>query len=116
MNEREIRRIVGDIHHPKYRFRVESPGIYRSHTSIVMSCQGKCSRTGKNYSWDRRRAVSESQSKSEIVQMCFAMVLSSEEHEAREQFEFKNAKVFSPHFDIEDLVVIARERAYAGER
>jgi hypothetical protein len=46
--------------------------------------------------------------RSELVQTAFKAVLTSIEHEAREQFTYKGARVFGPHFDIEALVSACR--------
>jgi hypothetical protein len=37
------------------------------------------------------------------VQTAFKCVLTSIEHEAREQFTYSGARVFGPHFDVDAL-------------
>jgi N-acetylglucosamine kinase-like BadF-type ATPase len=43
---------------------------------------------------------------SEVVQTALKAVLTAVEHEAREQFTYKGAAIFGPHFDVEDLVAL----------
>ncbi|AMV34552.1 hypothetical protein VN12_20680 [Pirellula sp. SH-Sr6A] len=42
--------------------------------------------------------------KSEIVQTAFNAVLTALEHEAREDFKYRGARIFAPHFDVDSLV------------
>jgi hypothetical protein len=41
--------------------------------------------------------------KSEIVSTALKAVLTAEEHEAREQFQYKSKTIFGPHFDVDKL-------------
>lgn len=45
---------------------------------------------------------------SEIVQTAFKAVMTAVEHETRELFKFKSARVYQPHFDVHALVEFAR--------
>ena len=55
--------------------------------------------------------------KSEIVQTAFKCVITSMEHRAREGFLYKGARVFGPHFDIDDLWAVCQAgRENAGGR
>lgn len=52
---------------------------------------------------------------SEIVQTMFKCCLTSMEHRTREHFKYKDARVFGPHFDVEDLVTLCKNgRENAG--
>ena len=51
----------------------------------------------------RKWMLSEHMTKSELIQTCLKAVLTAEEHEAREQFLYKNKAVFAPHFDVDVL-------------
>lgn len=53
---------------------------------------------------------------SELVQTAFKCVLTSVEHEAREQFTYQGARIFGPHFDIEALAALARAGMYDKRR
>ncbi len=44
---------------------------------------------------------------SEIVQTAFSAVKWAEEHEMRELFTYKGQRIFGPHFDVQDLVLLA---------
>lgn len=48
--------------------------------------------------------------KSEIVQTALLAALVAEEHETREAFRYKGAKIFGPHFDADTMVEIAKKR------
>ncbi|MBX3660703.1 MAG: hypothetical protein KF740_19890 [Ramlibacter sp.] len=52
----------------------------------------------------RKWLLSRHMTRSELVQTAFKCVLTSVEHETREQFTYKGARVFGPHFDVEGLV------------
>lgn len=51
----------------------------------------------------RRWVIRPDASDSEIVQTAFKLVLTSIEHEAREQFQFNHRAIFGPHFDVYKL-------------
>lgn len=54
---------------------------------------------------------------SEIVQTAFKCCLTSMEHRTREAFKYKDARIFGPHFDVEDLVTLCKNgREDAGGR
>nr|WP_315206420.1 hypothetical protein [uncultured Albidiferax sp.] len=46
---------------------------------------------------------------SEVVQTALKCVLTSLEHEARENFKYKGAPIFGPHFDVDDLAVLCAD-------
>lgn len=56
----------------------------------------------------RKWLLSPGMTDSEIVQTAFKCVLTSMEHRAREHFTYKGARVFAPHYDVEDLVALCR--------
>lgn len=54
---------------------------------------------------------------SEIVQTAFKLCLTSMEHRTRELFKYKGARIFGPHFDVDDLVTLCKDgREDAGGR
>ncbi|MBX3588821.1 MAG: hypothetical protein KF796_19490 [Ramlibacter sp.] len=55
----------------------------------------------------RKWLLSRHMTRSELVQTALKCVLTSVEHEAREQFTYKGARVFGPHFDVEALAALA---------
>ena len=54
----------------------------------------------------RKWLLSEHMTPSEVVQTALKCVLTSLEHEARENFKYKGAPIFGPHFDVDDLAVL----------
>jgi len=65
----------------------------------------------------RRWLLSPAMTDSEIVQTAFKCALTSFEHRAREGFTFRGARIFGPHFDVNDLVSLcATGRENAGGR
>lgn len=59
----------------------------------------------------RKWVISEHCTPSELVQTAFKAVSTALEHEAREAFTYRGARIFGPHFDVEQLVCLA---TYAG--
>jgi len=68
------------------------------------------------YQYTRRWLLAPKMTTSEIVQTAFKCVLTSLEHEGREQFRYRGQPIFGPHFDVNDLVTLARERHTNGAR
>lgn len=64
----------------------------------------------------RKWLLSPSMTDSEIVQTAFKCALTSAEHRAREAFTYRGARIFGPHFDVEDLVKLCADREDAGGR
>lgn len=55
----------------------------------------------------RKWLLSEHMTKSELVQTAFKAVVTALEHEAREHFLYKGRPVFGPHFDVDELSLLA---------
>lgn len=65
----------------------------------------------------RKWLVSPEMTDSEIVSTAFKCALTSMEHRCREEFLYKEARIFGPHFDVEDLVRLCQDgREAAGGR
>ena len=66
----------------------------------------------------RKWHISRHAVKSEIVQTAFKLCLTSMEHRTREAFLYKGERIFGPHFDVEALYEIARQRQldYRGKQ
>lgn len=64
----------------------------------------------------RKRLVTPAMTNSEIVQTAFKLALTSMEHRTREAFKYRNARIFGPHFDVEDLVSLCVLRENVGGR
>lgn len=65
----------------------------------------------------RKWLLSQHMTKSELVTTALKAVLTAEEHEAREQFSYKNIRIFDPHVDVEALVeAYTRDDLWAEKR
>lgn len=60
----------------------------------------------------RKWYISPFMTESEIVETCWAMVCRSALHIAGEHFEYKGARVYSPHFDINARIELANQKAF----
>jgi hypothetical protein len=58
----------------------------------------------------RRWWLSEHMTRSEIVQTALMAVLAAEEHEVREHFRYRGAAIFGPHFDVDQLHLLAQSK------
>lgn len=57
--------------------------------------------------YGRRWMLSSEMSASEIVQTALMAVLAAEEHEAREEFIYRGARVFQPHIDVDAIAILS---------
>lgn len=65
----------------------------------------------------RRWLLSPAMTDSEIVSTAFKLCLTSAEHRCREAFKYKSARIFGPHFDVNDLAELCHNgREAAGGR
>ena len=65
----------------------------------------------------RKWLLSPHMTESEMIQTAFKCVLTSMEHRTREHFKYKNARIFGPHFNVNDLVRLCHTgRDNAGGR
>jgi hypothetical protein len=60
----------------------------------------------------RKWLLSPHMTRSEIVQTCFKLVMTSMEHRAREGFTYRGKRVFGPHFDVEALWQICADKRF----
>lgn len=56
----------------------------------------------------RRWLLSPEMTVSEIVQTAFKCCMTSMEHRTREAFTYREARIFGPHFDVEQLVELCQ--------
>lgn len=57
----------------------------------------------------RKWLLSTHMTRNEIVQTCFLAVLTAVEHEVRENFRYRERKIFNPHFSPDVLWEVARK-------
>lgn len=55
--------------------------------------------------------LEEEMTDSEVVLTAFKAILTAEEHETRENFRYKNAKIFNPHIDVDTLVELTKKKS-----
>ncbi len=96
------RRVLNEVSFPGYRFRLSEAN---DHLILQVECDDTCNVTGKKIHWKGRKwRLSLHMTKSEIVQTAFKAVLTAVEHETRENFTYKGASIFDPHYDVDRLV------------
>jgi len=124
-NSKLLRRtydLIKDIHFPNYFFYAEEKhgGVmlwaqYYEHN--VYTPKGTMQATKPEKQVTRKWRLTPSMTDSEIVQTAFKCIITSAEHRTREHFTFMKQRVFSPHYNVYDLVEICREgKSAAGGR
>lgn len=106
MNIAHARAILRLVKFPGYTFRVE--GDFIGVTYLQASFDAPCSLDGGAPATQttRKWQLSVHMTPSELVQTALKCVLTSQEHEAREQFTYRGKAIFGPHFDVEQLVAL----------
>ena len=54
----------------------------------------------------RKWVLSQHMTKSEVVATAFKAILTAEEHETRENFKYRGAPIFHPHYNVDILVEV----------
>jgi hypothetical protein len=112
MTKQGICLILNDVSYKDWDFSVlEENGILFLQISLISECACRAG-LGSMEHYCRKWRLSPRITKSEVVQTAFMAVMAAEEHEARENFKFKVAAVFSPHFDIEALVSLYKHKRW----
>lgn len=112
MTLEEARAVVADVAFPGYRFRVEPLGSGAEHFYLQAHFDAPDVDAPDQVETQatRKWLVSRHMTRSELVQTALKCVLTSVEHEAREQFAYRGRRVFGPHLSVEVLARIADER------
>ncbi len=96
----DLKQILAEVSFPGYDFAF-SKG---RRTYLQATFTAVCAKTGHRLLQHTRKwYVSQEATKSEVVQTMFKCVLTSVEHEARENFKYKGRAVFGPHINVEAL-------------
>jgi hypothetical protein len=77
------------------QLQVEEPDV---HTGVSATLRGR--------PW----LISRHATKSEIIQTAFTAVTTWQEHEAREHFRYRDAQIFGPHFNVDQLAELWRNQ------
>ena len=105
-----MRQILSNVIFPEYDFEIKEKGgvlflqaSYRENDVV----------TGKpELQKTRKWQLSEFMTKSELVQTAFKCVLTSAEHRVREHFLYDGERVYSPHYDVDALARLCREKKF----
>jgi hypothetical protein len=103
---RRVASVLHSVEFPGYTWHVTEDGDgVRFHARFFAPCNvnGGEPEEQRTRRWGIRPAASDS----EIVATAFKCVLTSLEHEAREQFKYRGRAVFGPHMDVEELWKLA---------
>jgi len=60
----------------------------------------------------RKWRISPRTSKSEFVQTAFVAIITAEEHEIREDFKYKGAAIFAPHYNVDALISLYEKKSF----
>lgn len=109
----QVRDILRDVKFKDFEFLVQTTddGFH-----LQIRCEENDALTGEPVlQTGRKWFIEKSARPSEIVQTAFKAVVTWQEHEAREHFRYREAGVFSPHFNISSLVKLWKEKHAAEE-
>ena len=109
-----LRLVLGRIVYPGFSFELGHKG---GEPFLRIHCAGICNTTGAPLAWNGRKwMLSRHMTVSEVVQTAFKAVMTALEHEARENFKYRGAAIFGPHFNVERLVALANDPDAFDER
>jgi len=109
-NLENLQSIVRSCRFERYNFRVSEGhgGINLQATYVDADIV-----TGKpTLQHTRKWLLTPPMTRSEVVQTCFKLVMTSMEHRAREGFTYRGKRVFGPHFDVEALWQICADKRF----
>lgn len=102
----EINAVVNRIRYKNWGFKVATE---RNAMFLQVRFLAPDNETGEpELQHGRKWSLSRHMTPSEIVTTALKAVLTAEEHEAREQFKYRDVAIFGPHIDVEALVSQAR--------
>jgi hypothetical protein len=116
LSRKEIEEIVARVEFDGFNFRVHEEVTFVNEaqemtTGLYLQLHWRApdNVTGEpdTYQSSRKWRLSPFMTRSEIVSTCFKAVMTAIEHEAREQFTYRGAAIYGPHFDVEALVDLA---------
>lgn len=95
--------IVDRVEFPGYDFVITPrPDGFTIHARFLSPCNVAGGKPEMQST--RKWFVSQNSCASEVVGTCLKLVLTSLEHEAREQFKYRGVAVYGPHHDLDKLV------------
>lgn len=101
----QVREMLDGISYLNYQFHSEEcPGGFH----IWITSMEEDNYTGEEaLQVGRKWYVSNHCTRSDVVRTAFKAVSTWSEHEAREKFKYKGARIFSPHLDVETMIARA---------
>lgn len=111
MNTDQAKAILTDVQFPGFNFELHGDFTGMTYLVAIFAAPDADGQKGWLPQTSRKWLLSKHMVKSELVQTAFLCVLTCLEHEAREQFKFKGARVFGPHFDVDRLVQLCNQDA-----
>lgn len=108
MTLEEVEQILAHVQYRDWKFRVMAKG---DGFLVQVVFNAPCVDSGRMKEHHGRKwYVSSHAVSSEVVQCAYVAMQRAVAHEAAEEFTYKGARVFNPHFDVEDLVELARTK------
>lgn len=105
MNVDQFRELLSKVKYKDWQFTVGEDGDRPYLQLKFAACDSK---TGEETHWSARKwFLSPHMTPSEVIQTAFKAVLTAEEHEAREQFQYRCRAIFGPHFNVDKLWEVA---------
>lgn len=107
----QIKSIIEEVEYKQWTLKIleENRIIF---LQVVFEKKCSCGRDLKMIHYGRKWRISPKITKSELVQTAFKAIISAEEHEIREDFKYKGASIYGPHFNIENLVEIYQRKKF----
>lgn len=106
MTPNEIRELLTLVTFPGYMWHLEDNGRFWLQARFY----APCNKTGApQIQYTRKWYISAVATKSEVVQTALKCVLTSVEHEAREQFKYRGRRIFAPHCSVDTLWELCTE-------
>jgi len=112
MTQDEMQAVLEDIRFYDYKFhivnRTTAAHAYLQATYVEPDIVTGEPETQHTRKWQ----LSEHMTKSEFVQTVFKCCITSMEHRTREHFRYQGHAVFGPHFDVDALLDLCKQRAF----
>ena len=108
MKKEDFEAILSRVEYPGYTLFVkqDGDGLYMQGSYSEPDCYTKEEAIQKTRKW----RLSIHMTPSEVTQTALKLLLTSAEHRVREHFLYRGERVYGPHFDVEELVALAKAR------
>lgn len=114
-----VMEILRDVKYKDWSFYVGSEragdGGWRHYLQVKFLARDVDSYGASTLEQGRKWWLSEHMTRSEVVQTALKAVLTAEEHEARENFMYRDRRIFGPHIDVDTLWEVCEHTTYREE-